>query len=59
MIIQDSDIIAAVVVDDGVAGKSSGNEGLERNGAEKASGEHCFKRKWRMCKDAKSGRLNQ
>jgi hypothetical protein len=46
-----------VVVDDGVTGQSGGKEGLERDGAEKAAGEHCFKRECRKCKDAMSGRL--
>lgn len=41
---QDGDIVATRVVDDGVTGESGGNEGLERDGAEKATREHCFKR---------------
>ena len=39
-VLQDSDVVATVVVDDGVTGHGGGNEGLKRNGAEEAAAEH-------------------
>lgn len=44
--LQDGDLVAAVVVDVGVTGESGGNEGLEREGAEKVAEKHVFKRVW-------------